>query len=58
MKKTVEQMLKEYQQELIENDKKVQTDINKKTDEEKAKEFAMFIKKNNCKVLGGSKNGK
>ncbi|MBO5954566.1 MAG: hypothetical protein J6Q13_01195 [Clostridia bacterium] len=57
MKKTVEQILEEFQKELKENDKKVQEDINKKTDEEKAKEFAMFIKKNKCKVVGG-KNGK
>ena len=57
MKKSIEQILEEYQKELVENDKKVQKEINKKTDEEKAKEFAIFVKKNKCKVLGG-KNGK
>ena len=58
MKKTPEQILEEFQKELKENDKKVQETLNKKTDEEKAKELAMFIKKNNCKVIGGGKNGK
>ena len=58
MKKTPEQLLEEFQKELAENDKKVQEEIYQKTDEEKAKEFAKFIKDNNCKVIGGSKNGK
>ena len=57
MKKTPEQIWEEFQKELIENDKKVQEEINKKTDEEKSKEFAMFIKKNKCKIIGG-KNGR
>ena len=57
MKKTPEQIWEEFQKELKENDKKVQEKINTKSDEEKAKEFAMFIKKHNCKVQG-EKNGK
>ena len=56
MKKTPEQIWEEFQKELKENDKKVAKEIYTKTDEQKAKEFAMFIKKNNCKVKGG-KNG-
>ena len=57
MKKTPEQIWDEFQKELKENDKKVKEEINKKSDEEKAKEFAMFIKANNCKVFkGGKKN--
>ena len=55
--KTPEEILKELQKEFEENDKKVQQEINTKTDKEKAKEFASFIKKNKCKVMGG-KNGK
>lgn len=58
MKKTPEQLLEEFQKELAENDKKVQEEIYQKTDEEKAKEFAKFIKDNNCKVIGGNNNGK
>ncbi len=58
MKRTPEQLWKEFQKELKENDKKVQEEINKKTQEEKAKDFAMFIKKNGCKVIVGGKNGK
>ena len=57
MKKTPEQIWEEFQKELKENNKKVQEEINKQTDEEKLKEFAKFIKKNKCKVIGG-KNGK
>ena len=56
--KTPEQIWKEFQEELAENDKKVQQEINKKTDEEKSKEFAKFIKDNKCKVMKGGKNGK
>lgn len=58
MKKTQEQIWEEFQKELKENDKKVKQEIYIKSDEEKAKEFAMFIKKNNCKVIEGDKNGK
>lgn len=58
MKKTPEQIWEEFQKELEENDKKVQEITNKKSDEEKAKDFAMFIKKNACKVIKGGKNGK
>jgi len=57
MKKTLEEILEDFQTELKENDKKVKAEINKKTDNEKAKEFAMFIKNNKCKIMGG-KNGK
>ena len=57
MKKTPEQIWEEFQKELIENDKKAASEINKKSDEQKAKEYAIFIKKNKCKVMGG-KNGK
>ena len=57
MKKTPEQIWKEFQKELAENDKKIQEEIDKKTDEQKTKEYALFIKKNKCKVMGG-KNGK
>ena len=57
MKKTVEQLLDEFKKELAENDKKVQAEISKKSDTQKAKEFAMFIKNNKCKTIGG-KNGK
>ena len=55
--KKAEQIWEDFQKELKENDKKVQEEINKKSDVEKAKEFSMFIKKNKCKVMGG-KNGK
>ena len=58
MKKTPEQIWEEFQKELKENDKKVQEDLKNKTDKQKAKEFAIFIKKNNCKIAGGDKNGK
>lgn len=58
MKKTPEQLWEKFQKELTENDKKVQEEIYLKTDEEKSKEFAKFIKDNNCKVIGGGKNGK
>lgn len=58
MKKTPEQIWEEFQNELAENDKKVQEESNKKTDEQKAKEFAKFIKENNCKTIKGGKNGK
>lgn len=58
MKKTPEQLWEEFQQELAENDKKVAAEINTKSDEEKAKEFAKFIKENKCKVMKGGKNGK
>jgi len=58
MNKTPEQIWEEFQKELKENDEKVKKEINNKTDKEKAKEFAMFIKKNNCKVTGGGKNGR
>ncbi len=58
MNKTPEQIWEEFQKELANNDKKVQEEINKKTDEQKAKEFAKFIKENNCKVMKGGKNGK
>ncbi len=57
-KKTEQDLWEEFQKELKENDKKVKEEINKKSDKEKAKEFAMFIKNNNCKVIGGGKNGK
>lgn len=56
MKKTPEQLWEDFQKELKENDKKVQAEINGKTNEEKAKEFANFIKTNKCKVKGGKKN--
>ena len=58
MKKTQEQIWEEFQKELKENDKKVQKEINIKSDEKKAKEFAEFIKNNNCKIIKGGKNGK
>ena len=58
MKKTPEQLWAEFQKELAENDKKVQQEASKKTDEQKAKEFAIFIKTNKCKVMEGGKNGK
>lgn len=58
MKKTPEQLWKEFQTELKKNDKKVLEEINLKTDEEKAKDFAKFIKENNCKIIKGGKNGK
>ena len=57
MKKTPKQLWEEFQQELAENDKKVAAEINTKSDEEKAKEFAKFIKDNKCKIKGG-RNGK
>ena len=57
MKKTPEQIWEEFQKELKENDRKVKEEINTKSDKEKAKEFAIFIKSNNCKIMGG-KNGK
>ena len=53
MKKTPEQIWEDFQKELVENDKKVNAEINKKSDEQKAKEFARFIKDNKCKVVGG-----
>ena len=57
MSKTPEQIWEEFQKELKENDKKVKEEINKKSEIEKVKEFAMFIKQNNCKVIkGGKKN--
>ena len=58
MKKTPEQIWEEFQKELMENDKKVQDEIYKKTDNQKSKEFATFIKANNCKVINGGKNEK
>lgn len=58
MNKTPEQIWEEFQKELKENDKKVKKEIYITTDEEKAKEFAKFIKDNNCKIMRGSKNGK
>lgn len=57
MKKTPEKLWEEFQKELKENDKKVQEEMNTKTDEQKAKDFGNFIKSNKCKVKGG-KNGK
>lgn len=57
MKKTPEQIWEEFQKELSENDKKVREEITKKSEIEKTKEFAKFIKENNCKIKGG-KNGK
>ena len=57
MSKTLEQLFEDFKKELMENDKKVEKEINMKSAEEKAKEFALFIKNNNCKVMGG-KNGK
>ncbi len=58
MNKTPEEILSELKKEFAENDKKCKEEINKKTDEEKAKEFAMFIKKNQCKVIGGGQKWK
>ena len=55
--KTPDQIFKEFKKELAENDKKVQQEIYTKTDEQKSKEFARFIKDNNCKVMKGGKNG-
>ena len=57
MKKTPEKIWEEFQKELTENDKKVQEEINEKSDKEKSREFALFIKTNKCKIMGG-KNGK
>ena len=58
MKKSPEQIFEEFQKELMENDKKVQKEINKNDRVEMSKEFAKFIKENNCKIITGGKNGK
>ena len=63
MAKTSEEILKEFQKELMENDKLVQQEINTKDRDELNKEFVEFVKKNNCKIMKetknkGGKNGK
>lgn len=55
MTKNAQQLYEEFEKELKINDELVAK--NKKSDIEKAKDFADFIKNNNCKTLGG-KNGK
>ena len=61
MAKDYESILKEFQNELKANDKKVEKEINKKCRIEMGKDFANFVKTNNCKIKGkrvGSKNDK
>ena len=56
MKKTIEEIWNKFQNELTENDKKVAKDEQKKTQIQLSKEFAEFIKNNNCKIKGGKKH--
>lgn len=61
MAKDINKILKDFQSELKENDKKVQKEINLKSREETSKDFVNFVKTNNCKIKGkkvGGKNGK
>ena len=61
MTKDFDKILKDFQNELKENDKKVQKEINTKNREELSKDFVTFVKTNNCKIKGkkvGDKNGK
>ena len=64
MAQDFETILKNFQIELTENDKIVQQEINSKSRTKMSKEFADFIKNNNCKIkkdrkkLKGGTNGK
>ena len=57
MTKNAEQIYKELETEFKMNDKLVKKNSKGKSDIEKSKEFASFIKTNKCKTIGG-KNGK
>ena len=58
MENVNQKLLEDFQKELSENDKKVKKEIYTKDRIEMSKEFAEFIKKNDCKVIKGGKNGK
>lgn len=50
-------VVKEFEKELKENDKKVKNELKHKTREELNSEFVNFVKTNKCKIKGG-KNGR
>ena len=61
MAKDYATILKEFNAELKENDKKVQYEIKSKGRTEMSKDFESFIKTNKCKIKGnkeGDKNDK
>ena len=58
MTKEFETILKNFQTELKQNDKKVQNEINTKTRDDMSKEFADFVKANKCKIKGKKASGK
>ena len=58
MAKNFETILKEFQEELKINDKKVQQEIKTKSKEEMSKDFTNFVKNNNCKIKGKKAGGK
>ena len=61
MTKEFDTILKEFQNELKVNDKKVQQEIKTKNREEMSKDFVNFVKENKCKIKGkkaGDKNDK
>ena len=58
MTKNFDTIVKDFQKELKENDKKVQKEINTKSREEMNKDFVNFVKVNNCKIKGKKAGGK
>jgi len=58
MTKEFETILKNFQTELKQNDKKVQNEINTKTRDDMSKEFVDFVKANKCKIKGKKASGK
>ena len=58
MAKDINTILKEFQTELIVNDKKVQNEINTKSKDDLSKEFVKFVKENQCKIKMDKKAGK
>ena len=61
MRKNFDTIIKDFEKELKQNDKKVQQEINTKNREEMSKDFVNFVKANNCKIKDkkvGGKNGK
>ena len=57
MTKDYDSIYNSFIEELKANDKKVMAEMNSKSREQMSKEFASFIKKNNCKIRS-DKHGK
>lgn len=58
MAKDYDTILKQFNEELKENDKKVQVEIKSKSRTEMSKEFENFIKTNKCKIKDKKAGGK